>query len=119
MITAKWVFTWKSNEHGYVVRAKARLVERGFKQHEDVDFSEAFAPTPAASCFRLLGAIACELWLDLCHFDTEQAFVQSTLEERVLMRLPQGCRKVSGKVVRLNRSLYGLTNRPRDRGTAI
>ena len=72
------MFAWKFNEHGDVVRAKARLVARGFKQREGIDFFETFAPTPAAFCFSLLGAIACELGLDLCHFDAEQAFVQSS-----------------------------------------
>ena len=71
-------------------------------------FLETFAPTPAAFCFRLLGAAACELGLDLCHFDAEQAFVQSSLEEDVFMRLPPGCGEMLGKIVRLNRSLYGL-----------
>ena len=101
------MFGLKSNEHDYVVRAKARLVARGFKQREGNVFF-FFAPTPAASCFRLLGAIACELGLDLCHFDAEQAFVQSSLDEDVFMRLPPGCGEISGKIVRLNRSLYGL-----------
>ena len=91
-----------------MVRAKARLVARGFNQREGIDFFETFAPTPAASCIRLLGALACELNLDLCHFDAEQAFVQSSLDEDVFMRLPQGCGEMSGKVVRLDRSLYGL-----------
>ena len=57
---------------------------------------------------RLLSAIACEYDLDLCHFDVDQAFVQSRLEENVFLRLPRGCGKMSGKVVRLNKSLYGL-----------
>ena len=84
---------------------------RGFKQREGIDFFDTFAPTPAASRFRLLGAISCELDLDLCHFDAEQAFVQSSLEEDVFMRLPPGCGEMSGKVVRLNRSIYGLSKR--------
>ena len=54
---------------------------------------------PAASCFRLLGAVACELGLDLCYFDAEQAFVQSNLEEDIVMRIPQGCVEMSDKVV--------------------
>ena len=52
--------------------------------------------------------MACELDLDLRHFDIEQAFVQSDLEETVFIRLPQGCGRLSGKIVRLNKSLYGL-----------
>ena len=91
-----------------MVRAKARLVARGLNQREGIDFFETFVPTPAASCIRLLGALACELDLNLCHFDAEQAFVQSSLHEDVFMRLPQGCGEMSGKIVRLNRSLYGV-----------
>ena len=90
------------------MKAKARLVARGFSQRPGVDFNETFAPTPAAPCIRLMAAIACELQLDLCHFDVQQAFVQAELKEVVLMRMPKGCGALSGKVVRLNRSLYGL-----------
>ena len=56
--------------------------------------------------FRLVTAIACELGLDLCHFDAKQAFVQSKLDEDVYLRMPQGCGALSGKVVKLGRSLY-------------
>ena len=108
MIPTKWVLSWKTDEHGRVTKAKARLVARGFSQREGIDYFETFAPTPAAGCIRLLAATACELDLDLCHFDAEQAFVQSNLEEDVFLRLPRGCGNMSVQVVRLNLSLYGL-----------
>ena len=107
MIDAKWVYTWKGDEHGWVVKAKSRLVARGFKQREGVYFSETFAPTVSSSCVRLLSAIACQCDLDFCYFDVDQAFVQSDLED-VFLRLPKGCGDLSGKVVRLNKRLYGL-----------
>ena len=62
---------------------------------------------------RLLAALACELDLDLCHFDAEQAFVQSDLDEVVYIRSAPGCGALSGKVVRLRRSLYGLNQASR------
>ena len=108
MIDAKWVYTWKVDEHGWVVKAKSSLVARGFKQREGVDFGETFAPTVLSSCVRLLSAIACECDLDFCHFDADQAFVQSDLEEDVFLRLPNGCGDLSGKVVQLNKNLCGL-----------
>ena len=55
-----------------------------------------------------MAAIACEFGWDLCHFDAEQAFVQSKLDEVVFIRLPLCCGELSGKVVKLGRSLYGL-----------
>ena len=102
------MYTWKVDEHGWVVKAKSRLVARGFKQREGVNFSETFAPTVWSSCVRLLSAIACECDLDLCHFDVDQAFIQSDLEGDVFLRLPKECGDLLGKVVRLNKSLYEL-----------
>ena len=55
-----------------------------------------------------MAAIACEFDWDLYHFDAEQAFVQSKLDGVVFIRLPPGCGELSGKVVKVGRSLYGL-----------
>ena len=84
------------------------LVARGFGQREGIDFFDTFSPCPSVMSIHLLAALACELDLDLCHFDAEQAFIQSDLNEVVCIRLPPGCGALSGKVVRLRRSLYGL-----------
>ena len=108
MVSAKRVYTWKSNGNGKVVKAKARLVPRGFSQRPGVDYHDTFSPTPVTPCIGLMAAIACELQLDLCHFDVQQTFVQAELKEVVLMRMPQGCGALSGEIVRLSRSLYGL-----------
>ena len=56
-----WVLTYKSDENGKVVQAKARLVAIGFSQRSGVDYHETFAPTPDTPCIRLMSAIACEL----------------------------------------------------------
>ena len=90
------------------MQAKARLVARGFGQREGIAFFDTFSPCPSVMSICLLAALACELDLDLCHFDAEQAFVQSDLDEVVYIRLPPGCGALSGKVVRLRRSLFGL-----------
>ena len=90
------------------MHAKARLVARGFSQREGTDYLETFSPCPCVPSICLLTAIACELELDLCHFDAEQAFVQSKLDKDVYLRMPQGCGALSGKVVKLGRSLFGL-----------
>ncbi|CAB1099818.1 unnamed protein product [Ectocarpus sp. CCAP 1310/34] len=77
-------------------------------QRASIDFGELFAPTVSVSSVRLLAALACEQNLDLCHFDIQQAFVQSELDEDVFMRLPEGCGRLSGLIVKLCKSLYGL-----------
>ena len=78
---AKWVYTWKTDEFGRVVRVKARFVARGFAQRDGVDFFETISSCPSVTSIRLLAALACELGLGLCHLDVEQAFVRSELNE--------------------------------------
>ena len=82
----------------------ATRVAREFKQREGIYFGETFTPTISSSCMRLLSVIACELDLDVCHFDVEQAFVQSKLQADVFLSLPKECGRLSGKIVRLNKS---------------
>ena len=108
MIVAKWLFSWKSNELGWIKKEKSRLVAQRSNQRKSIDFRETFAPTLSSSCVRLLSAIACEPDLDVCHFDVEQAFIQSKLGEDVCLRLPKGCGSLSSKIVRPNKSFYGL-----------
>ena len=43
VIGTKWIFKNKQDEHGIVVRNKARLVAQGFSQVEGVDYGETFA----------------------------------------------------------------------------
>ena len=60
------------------------------KRCEGNDFVEMFAPTVSSACVRLLSAIACELDLDLCHFDVDQTFVQDEIDEAVVLHLLKG-----------------------------
>ena len=108
VIDARWVYKWKADETGKIVKAKARLVAKGFKQKHGVDYLETFSPTANAASIRLIVALACKFDWELLHLDIEQAFVQSELDHEVFMKLPQGCGSMSGKIVRLNKSLYGL-----------
>ena len=38
----------------------------------------------------------------------DQPFVRADLKEDVFMRLPEGCGELSGKMIKLNKSIYGL-----------
>ena len=61
----------------------------------------------ATSSVRLLAAFASEYDVEF-HFDVDQAFVRADLKEDVFIRLPEGCGALAGKIVKLNKSPYGL-----------
>nr|GFB28446.1 retrovirus-related Pol polyprotein from transposon TNT 1-94 [Tanacetum cinerariifolium] len=44
MITLKWIYKVKLDELGGILKNKARLVTRGYRQEEGIDFEESFAP---------------------------------------------------------------------------
>ncbi|CAB1111699.1 unnamed protein product [Ectocarpus sp. CCAP 1310/34] len=113
-IKSKLIFDWNVNAFGFPSKAKARLVARGDMQKEYIDFGDLYAPTVASYSVRMLAALACELDLELCHFDIDQAFVRAPLKEDNFMRLPDGCGALSGKIVQLNKSLYGLRQASRE-----
>jgi hypothetical protein len=45
VIPVHWIYSVKNDEHGNVIRFKARLVAQGCRQIEGVDVDEVFAPT--------------------------------------------------------------------------
>ena len=108
VITAKWVFAWKTGSDGYTTKANARLVARGFEQQHGMDYFNTFAPAPTVLSIKVALAIAVQNdWL-LYHFDVKQAFVWAKLDIGVYMKLPYGCGERTEKVVKLDRALYGI-----------
>ena len=108
VVSARWVFAWKVDKDGNIVKLKARLVARGFSEVHTVDFLEIYAPTPAASSLKLLVAIAVKHNRELRQLDVKQAFIQADLGFNVFMKIPDGYGDKRGKVVKLNKSVYGL-----------
>ena len=57
-IEYKWVFTKKYNDKGELEKYKARLVIKGFKQIEGIDYDKTYSPTLSVESMRLVIAIA-------------------------------------------------------------
>ena len=73
-----------------------------------MDYSNKFASTPTVSSIKVALVMAVQNDWPLYHFDAEQAFVQAKLDTDVYMKLPYGCGEKTGKVVKLDRALYGI-----------
>jgi hypothetical protein len=66
IISGKWVFKIKRDEHGKIQRYKARWVARGFSQMHGIDYTETFSPTVRHASVRLLLSIVNQFNLEIC-----------------------------------------------------
>jgi hypothetical protein len=114
-IGLKWVFKVKKDEHGAVVRYKARLVVKGYAQQQGVDYDEVFAPVARMEAVRLLLALAAQNGWEVHHMDVKTTFLNGELQEEVFVEQPPGFAKEGEehKVLKLTKALYGLHQAPR------
>jgi Reverse transcriptase (RNA-dependent DNA polymerase)/Pol polyprotein, beta-barrel domain len=109
VLPTTWVYKYKFDRQGYLVKVKARLCVRGDLQ----PFSEkdTYAATLAGKSFRALMAIAARWNLEARQCDAVNAFTNSLLDEIVYIKCPDGF-KHEGWVILLQRALYGLRRSP-------
>ncbi|CAB1101563.1 unnamed protein product [Ectocarpus sp. CCAP 1310/34] len=115
-IGSKWVFSWKTNEKGLIVDSKARMVARGFSRIPGIDFHHSSSACPSAASIKTVIAVATEKGKKLAHWDVKQAYIHAKLTEEIYLRFPEGCGSMSGKVVKVERALYGLMQSGREWG---
>ena len=105
-----WVFRYKLDADGYLIKLKARLCVRGDLQTLTRD--DTYAATLASKSFRALMAIGAIFNLDMRQWDAINAFVNSVLDEEVYVRMPDGFEE-AGCCWLLLKALYGLRRSPR------
>lgn len=108
VIDNRWVFKLKQRPDGSIDRYKARLVVRGFTQERGIDYQETFSPVVKFTSIRAILALAASRHMSLKQFDVKTAFLNGVLEETVYMSQPTGYDDNSGRVCKLDKSLYGL-----------
>ena len=115
VIGTKWIFKNKMDENGVIVRNKARLVAQGFKQIEEIDFDETFAPVARLESIQILLAVACVWKFKLFQMDVKSAFLNGILNEEVYVEQPKGFQdpRYPNHVYRLRKALYGLNQTPK------
>ena len=70
---------------GKVVTYKARLVVKGYRQCQGVDYDETFSPVAIVKSIRILLAIAAYFDYEIWHMDAKTAFLSGNLTEEVYM----------------------------------
>ncbi|GJZ86450.1 retrovirus-related pol polyprotein from transposon TNT 1-94 [Tanacetum coccineum] len=89
-LTLKWLFKNKHDEENMVIRNKTRLVVRGYRQEEGIDFEESFAPVARMEAIRIFLAYATHESFIVFQMDVKIAFLHGTLNEDVYVCQPEG-----------------------------
>ncbi|KAL7287180.1 hypothetical protein TKK_0018613 [Trichogramma kaykai] len=116
IIDSRWVLKRKLGVNGEI-KHKAGFVCRGFKDRNDYELDETYAPVSRMQIIRATFAIINKLDFEVCQLDVKTAFSNGTLESEVFMEIQEGLncsdevRK--NKICKLERALYGLKVSPK------
>nr|GFD33200.1 retrovirus-related Pol polyprotein from transposon TNT 1-94 [Tanacetum cinerariifolium] len=114
-ITLKWIYKVKLDELGGILKNKARLVARGYRQEEGIDFEESFAPVARVEAIRIFLAYAAHKNMVVYQMDVNTAFLNGNLGEEVYVSQLNGFVDPDNPnyVYKLKKALYGLKQAPR------
>ena len=86
----KWVLNIKYKVDGTIDIYKTRLVAKGYKQQEGIDYEETFSHVVKFASIRLILAIVAIVDLELHPMDVKTAFLNGELNEEIYMDQPLG-----------------------------
>ncbi|MBW0523649.1 hypothetical protein O181_063364 [Austropuccinia psidii MF-1] len=108
-IRTKFVFDLKQKGSPEEIVYKARLVAKGFCQRYGIDCEHTYAPTASLTSLRMLLALSLKNKWKMASFDVSVAYLHSPIKETVYVEAPTQFRpEWQGKVMRLNKAMYGL-----------
>nr|GFA03674.1 retrovirus-related Pol polyprotein from transposon TNT 1-94 [Tanacetum cinerariifolium] len=110
VITLKWIYKVKLDELGGILKNKARLVARGYRQEEGIDFEESFAPVARLEAIQIFLAYAAHRNMVVYQMDVKTTFLNGNLREDVYVSQPDGFVDSDNPnhVYKLKKALYGL-----------
>nr|GFB70176.1 retrovirus-related Pol polyprotein from transposon TNT 1-94 [Tanacetum cinerariifolium] len=117
VITLKWIYKVKLDELGGILKNKARLVARGYRQEEGIDFEESFTPVARLEAIRIFLAYAAHKNMVVYQMDVKTAFLNGNLREEVYVSQPDGFVALSRLLQRFNGS-YIIHQKERQRLTS-
>ncbi|KZV49059.1 hypothetical protein F511_11010 [Dorcoceras hygrometricum] len=100
---------------GTIDKYKARLVIKGYRQKEGLDYFDTYSPVTRITSIRVILAIAALRNYSVHQMDVKTAFLNGDLEEEIYMEQPEGFSAPGqeNKVCKLVKSLYGLKQAPK------
>jgi hypothetical protein len=83
VVSTKWIFCNKQDEHGVVTRNKARLIGKSYSQVKGLDFDKTFSSVARLKSIRMLLAYATHHSFKLYQMDVKSVFLNGPIKEEV------------------------------------
>ncbi|GJS70922.1 retrovirus-related pol polyprotein from transposon TNT 1-94 [Tanacetum coccineum] len=114
VITLKWIYKVKLDELGGILKNKARLVTRGYRQEEGIIFEESFVPAARLDAIRIFLAYAAHMNMIIYKMDVKTTFLNDIMRGEVYVSQPDGFvnQDNPNHVYKLKKALYGLKQAP-------
>nr|GFA03082.1 retrovirus-related Pol polyprotein from transposon TNT 1-94 [Tanacetum cinerariifolium] len=110
VITLKQIYKVKLDELGGILKNKARLVARDYRQEKGIDFEECFSPVARLEAIRIFLTYAAHKNMVVYQMDVKTTFLNGNLREEVY--ISQSDEFVDqynpNHVYKLKKALYGL-----------
>ena len=108
LVSSRWIFKYKRDSEGNIIKRKARLVARGFTQEFGIDYNETFSPTLKQDSLRIITALAVQKNFKIKQLDVTAAYLNAELTEDIYMEAPEGYSTENKNFWKLKKALYGL-----------
>ena len=119
---SKLVFKLKTNELGEIVRAKSRLVAKGYRQIQGTDYDETSSPVAGSNTLRILLALAALTKASVTQYDVKTAYLHGIIDSEIYIEVPtelvpllnhlqftdSPLDETKPPIFKLNKGLYGL-----------
>ncbi|GJR79676.1 retrovirus-related pol polyprotein from transposon TNT 1-94 [Tanacetum coccineum] len=114
MLESSWIDAMQEEIHEFE-QLQARLVAKGYRQEEGIDFKESFAPISRQEAIRIFIANAANKNMTIYQMDVKTAFLNGELREVVYVSQPEGFvdQDKPNHVYRLRKAMYDLKHAPR------
>nr|GEV12260.1 copia protein [Tanacetum cinerariifolium] len=109
------IYKVKLDEYDDVLKNKARLMAKRYRQEKGIDFEELFTPVARIEAIRIFIANAASKNMTIYQMDVKTAFLNGKLKEEVYVSQPEGFIDPDHPtyVYHLKKALYGLKQSPR------
>jgi len=108
LITTRWIFTNKIRPNNKIIKRKARVVARGYRQRRGIEFDLTYSPTLNIDALKLIISIAATLRWNIMQLDIKAAYLNADLDKDIYTTIPPGDPNYGKGYWKLNKALYGL-----------